>query len=935
MSYRGGSSIYGGDDAQAPGSGSKRKKLAGYLKAANELRQSYTATWNGKDGSTEHYDDDMPGAFPDAAVVRGENEEMILFPGYARKHTKSKPTAQPGTIQQVGGSGRDSRDTLGAGDAEFWKQQWEQYENDKAIVDVDVRGWIYTPHRGPMSRKHRLMVGLARQLVGLPAPSDSPSNSSSRPGSRASSPTRREHEIVSQQAEEIVRKGETEADIAGRGGFSERPSKDDDGQSLYGDRSRNSSPQRSSNRLAPTHTNDSAASSHFEDVDHINPVHKRSSWNTPAKMSPAELAVANSHLMARLKPFMANPITNIPISAFFYNDQVSRQRTVYTDASGHFHLRAGLDFVPTHVRVLASENLSATEEVHITSSRGVSLISDIDDTIKHSAISSGAREIFRNAFIRDLGDLTIAGVKQWYNRLADMGVKVHYVSNSPWQLYPVITSFLKLAGLPHGSYHLKQYSGMLQGIFEPVAERKKATLERIMRDFPDRKFVLMGDSGEADLEVYTDTVLEYPGRILGVFIRDVTTPQNKGFFDPSMGPLSGGGGKRHSKNQSTDSLTGAKHLSRPDDIEDDEAELRAAVAASLQDMQAETARTRRSVFLGHPDLTARFPGSDQDEARPTLPPRRPTEPPAPQASAMEGNLIDFSDDESPLAPPPATRFDPEPQNPRSVFIRTQTDVPQRKASPTPPTKPLQLRSPSGEIPTQSTSASFAKQPPPKPRKSSTSVNTLVPSPLSQNSPIIGSPPTLPPKKGTYRAAAKTKLHSAYNVLPSAPSYLGGSHGKSTNHSVDEGFTMGPRAMSTASTRSFEELKPKSRTSTAGPPPPPPRRNLSSYPAAAASYASSTITGNWGDNGGADGGSGNYQNPVNKKEELWKKRWARAKDIMDRQGVVLRAWRVGSDVEDVCVNLVRQTLKEMDETDKDELEAAQRESKGKGKARQQK
>lgn len=935
MSYRGGPQTY--SDSPQPQSGGKRKKLAGYLKAANELRQSYTSTW--KDGSAENHDDDMPGAFPDAAVVRGGDEEMVLFPGYARRHIKSKPpTAQPGTIQQVGGTGRDSRDTVGAGDAEFWKQQWEQHENDKAIVDVDVRGWIYNPHKGPMSRKHRLMVGLARQLVGLPAPSAISSPSESRPGSRAASPTRdtssrREEEIVAQQAEEIVRKGEKEAAIAGQGGFSERPSRDTDGRSTYSARSRNSSPNRSSaDHLDVLPTNC--------DSDSISPVQKRLSWTAPSKMSHGELSVANSHLMARLKPFMANPIANIPISAFFYNDHVSRQRTVYTDASGHFHLRAPLEFVPTHVRVLASENLSATEEVRITSPQGVSLISDIDDTVKHSAIGSGAREIFRNAFIRDLGDLTIDGVQQWYTKLADMGVKVHYVSNSPWQLYPVLTSFLKLAGLPRGSYHLKQYSGMLQGIFEPVAERKKATMERIMRDFPERKFILVGDSGEADLEVYTDTALEYPGRVLGIFIRDVTSPPNRGFFDPSLGPLSGsgagaggsGGGKRHAKNRSVESLANAKTLSRPGDIQDDEAELRAAIAASLGDMEEETARTRRSVFLDQ-GAVERFPMSDQKEMRPRLPPRLTTDPPAPQASAVEENLIDFSDDESPISTPPTAARGVQPGS-RTALARTQTDVPMRKASPTIPAKPSQFRVPSGEVPTVSAGASVAKQPPPKPRKPSTTVNTNVPSPLSQNSPIVANPPPLPERR-TYAQSAKKKLNAAYNVLPAAPSYLGGSAGRTANHSDDAGYAMGPRTMTSATTRSLDSLNSQGRPG----PPQPPRRNLSSYPSAAASYASNRIGSSWGsenntngNNSGSEGTGGPYQTPVNKKEEMWKRRWARAKELMDRKGVVLRAWRVGSDVDDVCIALVRQALNEVDEQGRDELERIGHESGNRSRGR---
>lgn len=946
---------YHGDDSHPKEPGTRRKKIAGYLKAANEIRQSYTANWNSRDASAQQFAaHDMPGAFPDAAVVRGGDEEMIIFPSYARKHIKAKPRAHPGTIQEVAGTGRDSRDSAGAGDAEFWKQQWEQYENDRAVVDVDVRGWLYNPHKGPLSRKHRLMVGLARQLVGLPAPSNMSSPSSSRPGSRSSSPqrdrsSRRDEDFVAQQAEEIVRKGESEADIAGRGGFSERPSKDSDGNSIYNAHSRSSSPVP---RLREASTMDSLtmtkanASANDSDADIITAVQKRSSWPTPAKMSPAELSVANNHLMARLKPFMANPIVNTPISVFFYNDRVSRQRTVNTDSSGHFHLRAALDFVPTHVRVLASEKLSSTEEVHITSSRGVSLVTDIDDTIKHSAISSGAREIFRNAFIRDLSDLTIEGVKEWYNNLVDMDVKVHYVSNSPWQLYPVITSFCKMAGLPRGSYHLKQYTGMLQGIFEPVAERKKATLDRIMRDFPERRFILVGDSGEADLEVYTDVVHEYPGRVLGIFIRDVTTPATKGFFDPSMGPLSGvgnsfpGSGARRpkpSRNASTESLTTAKQFSRPEDIQDDEDELRKAISASLKDMEEETARTRRSIFMDN-YVPESFPESDEKHHRPQLPPRRPTDPPAPQPSVLEGNLIDFSDDEGPLAPPQAPAFKPQYTEPASMvgFGSVQANPPSRKPSPTPPVKPTRLRSPSPSHatpfapPTQSIDTSLAKPPPPKPRKPSTTVNTMVPSPLSQNSPLVTSPPALP-KRSTNLATAKKKLSSAYNILPSPSNFLANNGTTSRPASImtidDVGPNLAPpaRAMSTFSTKSNESLK-STRSPTK--PPAPPRRNLTAYPAAAAQFASNRISGTWGGSASENAGNGGmgdagYGNasltaPINKKEEMWKRRWARAKEIMDRKGVVLRAWRVGTDVSDECEQLVRKALKEMENRDRDDL-----------------
>ncbi|KAK3302574.1 uncharacterized protein B0T15DRAFT_487650 [Chaetomium strumarium] len=315
----------------------------------------------------------------------------------------------------------------------------------------------------------------------------------------------REERRIAREAREIEKRGQDEKEVANRGGYSEGPN-DSKGEATH---SAVSPPP------SPTLT-------------------ARTPSMSAADMSEAELAVANANLMARLGPFMTTPLVQIPITIFFYNDEQSRSHTVMTDDSGHFSARVALEFVPTDVRVLANENVSATRPVEIIESRGVSLISDVDDTIKRSNIWMGAREIFRNTFVRELAELTVDGVREWYHRMHEMGVKVHYCSNSPWQLFPVLATYFHLAGLPQGSIHLKQYSGMLQGIFEPVAERKKGTLEAIIRDFPDRKFLLVGDSGEADLEVYTELALANPGRVLAVFIRDVTTPDHAGFFDSSF-----------------------------------------------------------------------------------------------------------------------------------------------------------------------------------------------------------------------------------------------------------------------------------------------------------------------------------------------------------------------------------------------------------------
>ena len=811
--------------------GTRRKKVYGYLKAANEIRQSYQAQWSQR--TVDDDDNSMPGAFPDAEAVRRGDEELVLFPSYGRRHVKQN-SAEKG----VPGA-REDPTIHSSGDADYWKREWERFEDDNAIVDVDVRGWVYTPQRGAMSRKNRLMLAVARRLSGIPAPAATPGHS--RASSRHSvnrerldeNSTKQEEEMASKEAQKIIQHGESEASAAQSGGYSEEPSRETRDDSPFSSRSVSPDLANKSRSIRRTPTNSTVNSDSEGEASFA----KRRSWVPPERMSREELHTANEFLMARLKPFMTVPLTGLPISVFFFNENQSQSRTVHTNDSGHFNVRASLNFVPTHVRVLVSDNLSATEEVRITEPAGVSLISDIDDTIKHSAISSGAKEIFRNTFIRDLADLTVDGVKEWYSRLYNMGVKLHYVSNSPWQLYPVLRNYFGLAGLPPGSIHLKAYTGMLQGIFEPAAERKRGSLERIIRDFPERKFILVGDSGEADLEVYTDTVLENPGRVLAVFIRDVTTPAYKPLTDarlersPERGPT-----KRGSDASSVKSLK-----------------------------------------------------SDVLDDRPALPIRPTKSATEPQpASTPTGTLISFDDEE------PDQTVAPKFTNAADLAELSQST---KRQPPLRPSKPQNLRgspSPSNrpsvtmqELPKDPASNDKKMPPPPpKPRRQKTTQSASEWARQATNG------------KSAYSTSARAARDGNGNT-PAEGLGFAVSAGKQINLPSPRGRL--PRVKSSSDT-----------TADAAPPGNPaarpnPRRGLSGYSSAAAQYASNRLSLSSKDPPSPGLGP---QQPYNKKEEMWRRRWARAEEILRNQRVVLRSWREGTEVMDEAVRIVEKAMRSM-------------------------
>jgi hypothetical protein len=74
-------------------------------------------------------------------------------------------------------------------------------------------------------------------------------------------------------------------------------------------------------------------------------------------------------------------------------------------------------------------SISTTENIVLTHAP-MRIISDIDDTVKRSDVPGGARTIFHNVFVRELQELIIPGVGEWYMDMWKQGVRFHYVVSS-------------------------------------------------------------------------------------------------------------------------------------------------------------------------------------------------------------------------------------------------------------------------------------------------------------------------------------------------------------------------------------------------------------------------------------------------------------------------------------------------------------------------
>lgn len=156
--------------------------------------------------------------------------------------------------------------------------------------------------------------------------------------------------------------------------------------------------------------------------------------------------------------------------------------------------------------------------------QGVSVISDIDDTVKISHVVD-MRKLIRLTFMKEFA--AVPGMADLYKRWEEeKNAAFHFVSSSPWQLYTEIADFMNREGFPESSFHLKSIrlkDRTLFQLFSDPMSAKIAKIESILEKYPQRKFVLVGDTGERDPEVYGAICQQHPDAIEKVFLRDVTS----------------------------------------------------------------------------------------------------------------------------------------------------------------------------------------------------------------------------------------------------------------------------------------------------------------------------------------------------------------------------------------------------------------------------
>ncbi len=155
------------------------------------------------------------------------------------------------------------------------------------------------------------------------------------------------------------------------------------------------------------------------------------------------------------------------------------------------------------------------------------VISDIDDTILHTGVASSLKwRVVFNTFFKSAGKrVPLEGAADFYHKL-HKGVTgeavnpIFYVSHSPWNLYRYLAFFLKNSNFPQGPILLRSFADIRKRKKGDLPQKQKEILN-ILKTYPKLSFILIGDSGEHDADIYMAIANQFPKQILAIYLRTV------------------------------------------------------------------------------------------------------------------------------------------------------------------------------------------------------------------------------------------------------------------------------------------------------------------------------------------------------------------------------------------------------------------------------
>ncbi|MET4053196.1 phosphatidate phosphatase APP1 [Frigoribacterium sp. PvP054] len=213
---------------------------------------------------------------------------------------------------------------------------------------------------------------------------------------------------------------------------------------------------------------------------------------------------------------------------------------VQTDRGGVLDARIPVDLEPGwHVATLTTEGSTPVEApiFVIDPEARFGIVSDIDDTVMVTSLPRPMLAAWNTFVLNEHARRPVPGMAVLYERLnaANPGCPVVYLSTGAWNVAPTLSRFLSRNLYPSGPLLLTDWGPTHDRIFRSGRLHKQESLRRLAEEFPELKWLLVGDDGQHDEELYGTFLHDHPQNVAAVAIRQLS---------PSEAVLAGGRSSR-------------------------------------------------------------------------------------------------------------------------------------------------------------------------------------------------------------------------------------------------------------------------------------------------------------------------------------------------------------------------------------------------------
>ncbi len=225
------------------------------------------------------------------------------------------------------------------------------------------------------------------------------------------------------------------------------------------------------------------------------------------------------------RSFVSIPLSDAEVEVIIGEER----RVIRADRGGVLDAAIPVHLAPGWAAIRLSVGDQEVEAPVFVIGSGVTfgVLSDVDDTVMVTAIPRPLLAAWNTFVLDEHARRPVAGMAVLYSRLRQEhpGSPVIYLSTGAWNVAPTLTRFLERNAYPRGALLLTDWGPTRDRWFRSGQEHKRASLARLATEFPAVRWLLIGDDGQHDEQIYAEFVAAHPDNAAAVAIRRLTPGQ--------------------------------------------------------------------------------------------------------------------------------------------------------------------------------------------------------------------------------------------------------------------------------------------------------------------------------------------------------------------------------------------------------------------------